>query len=120
MRLRSVLCCLLVFVGTATAHAVTVTNRDDKDRKLTILEGDNKQDHLLKPNGVLASVCPKGCMLRLGDSEDDEYILEGNELVSIEDNKLYDDAPQGRVEAAPDRPSGPPPPQPAPPASAPK
>ena len=99
------------------ALAVTVTNRDDKDHKFIILEGDTKQDHVLKPNGVLSSVCPKGCTLRLGETEDDDYVLEGAESVSIEDDKLFDDTPDGKSEAVPGSNAQPPPLQTAPPAS---
>ena len=120
MRLAFGLLAAIVLLSAAPAHAVSVTNKDDKDHKLTIVEGDTKQDLVLKPNGVLDGVCPKGCAMRLGDSDDDEYVLEGAETVSIEDNKLYDDSPDGRSEAAPGSNAKPPPTQTAPPATAPK
>jgi hypothetical protein len=116
MRLRCCIFSLAIMFGTVTAHAVTVTNKDDQNRKLTVLEGDKKQDHVLAPNGVLDAICPSGCTIRLGESEDDEYILEGPEVVSIEDNKLYDDGPEGQPEAAPGSTSRPPPPTATPPA----
>lgn len=78
---------------TTSAYAVSVTNRDAKDFKLTIIEGDAKQDHVLKPSGVLENVCLKGCIIRLNDSENDEYELEGPEVVSIEEGYLYYDGP---------------------------
>ena len=83
------------------AQAATVTNRDAKDYKLTVLEGDKAQHHTLKPSGILQDVCPKGCIVRLNDSENDEYELEGTEIVSIEDGYLYYDVP----DAAPSTPS---------------
>jgi hypothetical protein len=92
------------------ALAVTVTNKDDKDHKFIILEGDAKQDHVLKPNGVLSSVCAKGCILRLGETDDDDYVLEGTEIVSVEDDKLFDDTPDGKSEAVPGSNTQPPPP----------
>ena len=113
MRLQFGLLVLAVLAVTAPALAVTVTNKDDKDHKLTILEGDTRQDHLLKPNGVLSAACAKGCVIRLGDSEDDEYVLEGPEVVSIEDNKLFDDGPDARSDAAPGSNAQPPPTKPA-------
>lgn len=88
----------LVVAATA-AHAATVTNRDAKDYKLTILEGDKAQHHTLKPAAILADVCPKGCIVRLNDSENDEYELEGTELVSIEDGYLYYDVPDAATPA---------------------
>ncbi|MEQ1695621.1 MAG: hypothetical protein ABL901_07245 [Hyphomicrobiaceae bacterium] len=94
MRLRFGLVLSVTLLGSASAFAVTVTNKDDKEHKLTILEGDAKQELQLKPSGVLEGVCLKGCTIRLGSSEDDEYVLEGPEVISIEDSKLYDDAPE--------------------------
>ena len=77
------------------ALAVSVTNRDDKEHKLTIIEGDARTGQVLKPAGVIDGICMKGCIVRLGDSENDEYELEGAEVVSIEDGYLYYDGPEG-------------------------
>lgn len=90
---------MAAFLWTTSAHAVSVTNRDAKEFKLTIMEGEAKQDHVLKPSGVLEGVCLKGCIIRLNDSENDEYELEGPEVVSIEEGYLYYDGPE--VPAAP-------------------
>ena len=62
-------------------------------KKLTVLEGDKSQHHNLKPSSVLNDVCAKGCIIRLNDSENDEYEREGTEIVSIEDGYLYYDVP---------------------------
>jgi hypothetical protein len=78
--------------NTSFAYATaSVTNRDDKDHKITIIEGEKKQDFTLKPNQILENVCAQGCVLRLNDSEDDEYQLEPKDQVSIEDGYLYYD-----------------------------
>lgn len=87
----------LVATALSAAHAVavvSVTNRDDKDHKLTIVEGEKRTDHVLKPTQVLEGVCDKGCVIRLNDSENDEYELEGTEVVSIEEGYLYYDGPE--------------------------
>jgi hypothetical protein len=81
--------------------AVSVTNRDDKSHKLTIIEGDSKKDHTLKPQELLDNICAKGCIIRLNDSENDEYELEGTEVVSIEEGYLYYDGPDAPAEPAP-------------------
>ncbi len=75
------------------AQAASVKNRDDKDYKVTIIEGEAKQNHVLRPSLVLEGVCKKGCVIRLNDSEDNEYKLDGSEFVSIEDGNLYYDGP---------------------------
>jgi hypothetical protein len=75
------------------ANAVSVTNRDDKEQKIQIVEGDIKKDHTLKPAAVLDGVCLKGCVIRLNDNDNDEYELDGTEVVTIEDGYLYYDGP---------------------------
>ena len=120
MRLRFGLAFFVTLVGAASAYAASVTNKDDKDHKLTILEGDSKRELQLQPNGVLEGVCLKGCTMRLGSSEDDEYVLEGPEVISIEDSKLYDDAPDAKPETAPGLTARPPPAYAEPPATQPK
>jgi hypothetical protein len=90
----------LVLGTTAVWASASVTNRDDKDHKITIIEGDAKQDHMLKPNQILEGICLKGCVLRLNESEDDEYQLEPTDIVSIEDGFLYYD--NAEPEPAPD------------------
>lgn len=73
------------------AMAVSITNRDDRPHKVTIVDGTKETSHTLLPQGVLEGVCLAPCVLRLNDSADDEYELEGTEVVSIEDGFLYYD-----------------------------
>ena len=94
---------LLLLSGTA-AHAASITNRDEVDRKVTIIEGDRTTDHVLQPSQALNDVCAKGCTIRLDDGEDDEYVLEPGDVVSIEDGSLYYDRPD-----TPTAPAAPPP-----------
>ena len=86
------------------AAAVLLTNRDDRDYKVRIIEDDKHQDHTLRPSAALEGVCQKGCIVRLNDSENDEYELEGTEVVSIEHGYLYYDGPETPIEASPDEP----------------
>lgn len=117
MRLRFGIAFFVTLAGATAAFAASVTNKDDKEHKLTIQETDAKQEQTLKPGGVLDGVCLKGCTIRLGTSEDDEYILEGPEVLSIEDNKLYDESAEAKPEAAPGLTAQPPPPTAQPPAA---
>lgn len=90
---------LAALMCSTAAHAVSITNRDDKDYKVTVIEGDAKQDHVLKASEVIEAVCMKGCIVRLNDSDNDEYELEGPEVVSIEDGYLYyEGGPDGPAE----------------------
>lgn len=78
---------------TSAASAVTITNRSDKDEKVTIIEGEARRDNVLGAGKVIDGVCQKGCIVRLNDSENDEYELEGSDAVSVEEGFLYFDTP---------------------------
>lgn len=84
---------LAALVPIGAAQALSVTNKDDHDHKLTLVEGSRATDYVLKPDAMLENVCGKGCVIRLNDSKEDEYELEGNEVVSVEDGNLYYDGP---------------------------
>ena len=111
--IKTALIVLALLGFTAPALSISVTNRDDKDHKLTIIEGDAKADHVLKPSASLDGICLKGCVIRLSDNENDEYELEGTEIVSIEDGYLYYDGPDSGAEMAPGSKALPPSSQPA-------
>ncbi len=85
---------LLVSSVVHAGASVSITNRDDRDHKVTLIEGEQKVDHVLKRDQTLQDVCPKGCVLRLNDVDDDEYQLEPGDVVSIEEGFLYYDAPE--------------------------
>jgi hypothetical protein len=75
------------------AYASSLTNRDAKGHKVTIIEEKAAKDHILKPSAALEGICQKGCVIRLNDSENDEYELQSSDVVSIEDGYLYYDGP---------------------------
>jgi hypothetical protein len=93
MRLAYVVGIVGLLLSSTAAHAVSITNRDDHDHKVTIIEGDTRTDHVLKPSQVLTGVCGKGCTVRLNDDEEDEYELAAEDVVSIEEDTLYYDNP---------------------------
>ena len=80
---------------TSAATAATIANRGDTEVKLKITEGSSRQDVAIPVGGVVERVCQKGCIIRLGDSANDEYELEGSESVSVEEGFLYYDSEQG-------------------------
>lgn len=99
---------LAALAQAGAASALSVINRDDHDHKVTIVEGQKATDHVLKPDARIDSVCLKGCIVRLNDSEEEEYELEGNEVVFIEDGNLYYDGPDAPADlpAGDGRPGG--------------
>jgi hypothetical protein len=103
MRVLPIAACLFAaLTHSSAALALTVINRDDHDHKVTIVEGARNTDHVLKPEAQVEGICPNGCVVRLNDSDEEEYELDGNEVVSIEDGNLYYDGP----DAPPDPPAG--------------
>lgn len=74
-------------------HASSITNRDAKDYKVTVIEGKATKAQILKPSAALKGICQSGCIIRLNDNENDEYELKGSDIVSIEDGYLYYDGP---------------------------
>lgn len=99
-----------VLLSTSAVHAASITNRDEKDRKVTIVEGEARRDHVLKPNAVLDGICEKGCLIQLDDSQEDPFELEGSEVTSIEEGQLYYDEPAASaapIEGNADQPSQP-------------
>jgi hypothetical protein len=75
------------------ACASSITNRNGKDHKVTVIEGKATKDHVLAPSAALEGICQKGCVVRLNGNDKDEYELKGSETVSIEDGFLYYDGP---------------------------
>ena len=82
-----------LLAGAVAAHAASITNRDERDHAVTIIEGEAKADHILRPSQTLSDVCLKGCTVRMNRSEDDEYILSGGDAVSIEEGTVFYDTP---------------------------
>jgi hypothetical protein len=75
----------------SAALGASISNRDERDYKVTIIEGEAKADHALKPAQTLSDVCLKGCTMRLNGSEDDSYLLAGSDAVAIEDGTVFYD-----------------------------
>ena len=83
----------VALIWSPIAYASSIKNRDGKDYKVSVIEGNATNVHVLRPSASLEGICNKGCVIRLNDSEKDEYELKGSEVVSIEDGYLYYDGP---------------------------
>lgn len=85
-------CASAALLLSSAAQAVSITNRDDVDQKVTIIEGTAKTEHVLKPNTVLEGICQQGCVVRLNDKvDDDPYELEGSDVISIDGGEFWQD-----------------------------
>ena len=89
---------IAALLWTSDAVAATLTNCDDKDHKVTIMESGARQEHVLKPAAALQGICRKGCIIRLDDSDGDDYELDGSEIVLIEEGYVYYDGPDPSAE----------------------
>lgn len=83
-----------IVLSVTAAHGASISNRDERDYTVTIIEGEAKADHALKPSQTLSDVCLKGCTIRVNGNADDEYRLTGGDVVSIEDGTVFYDAPE--------------------------
>lgn len=72
-----------------TASAASVTNRDEVDRKVTIIEGEVSKDVVLKKDDSLEGICERGCTVRIDGDDVNPYLLEGSEVTTIEGGDLY-------------------------------
>ncbi len=90
-----------LLMNSIAAEAASITNRDTKAVKVTISEGETTAEHTIQPMGVLDKVCMNGCIVRLDDGEEDEYEVEAEDVVAVEDGFLYYDGPD-----EPGRPGG--------------
>lgn len=80
----------LVLIGfSSAALAASVTNRDETDHAVTIIEGDVRKDHVLKKDEVLEGVCLKGCTIRIDGDDVNPYELDGSEVTTIEGGDLF-------------------------------
>jgi hypothetical protein len=93
------LAAVVAFASLSSAHALSVTNRDGTDQKVTITEGDKQRLEVVAPSKTLQNVCPAGCVIQLQNGE--EYEFDGNEIVSIEEGLMFLDEPAAEENAAP-------------------
>jgi hypothetical protein len=84
-------------LGPSAASAISLTNRDTADRKLTIVEGDTQNERTIRA-GEKLELCEKACVIRMPDGED--YEFDGPEIVSLEEGLLFLDAPEEQSKAA--------------------
>lgn len=105
MRMTRAISVIGLLLSATAAHAVSITNRDERDHRVTIIEGDTKADHVLKPSQTLTEICLKGCTIRTNNDADHEYRLIASDVVSIEDGTVYYDGPD--ASAGPASPAAP-------------
>ena len=90
-------------LGSA-AHAAKISNHDETEHKLSIAQGEETSVKTIKPQQSLDSLCPKACVVRIDDNDEDEYELDAEDVVAIEDGVMYYDGPdKPSIGSAPDK-----------------
>ncbi len=79
-------------VGYASfAQASTMVNADRVTRNILIITGTSRTPQALQPGATVKDVCPQGCVVRIDEDANRDFVLEGNERVTIEGGLLYYD-----------------------------
>lgn len=78
-------------IDIQSADAATLTNKDSAAYKVDVIILGNRKQHQLAPGKSIAGFCKDGCIIRLNESEANDYELEGTERVSIEGGLVYYD-----------------------------
>jgi len=73
------------------AAASTLTNGDSQGRTITVIKGADRHTQEVEGGVQVKALCPDGCIVRLDNDPERDFILEGRERVTIEDGLLYYD-----------------------------
>lgn len=73
------------------ASAASITNQDERTQKLTITEDGKVEIKRLQSGSRLKDICRWGCVIRLNDDAERDFVLDGGEQVSIERGLIYYD-----------------------------
>ena len=83
--------------------AATLTNADRTERTLTVIRGDTRETQIVKSGALVKDLCANGCIVRIDNDPERDFILEGRERVTIEDGLLYYDGEQAPEAQSPDK-----------------
>ena len=82
----------LLSVGLQSAvQASTLINADRVSRKILVIKGDSRTPQTLEPGAVIKEICKDGCIVRIDEDANRDFVLEGTERVTIEGGLLYYD-----------------------------
>ena len=72
-------------------QASTLINADRVNRKILVIQGDSRTPQTLEPGAVIKEICRDGCIVRIDEDANKDFVLEGTERVTIEGGLLYYD-----------------------------
>lgn len=82
---------LAAMVAGSGVMALQVTNRDAGEHTIIITENHVSRELMLKPSEMVDNICSNGCAMQLKGGQ--EYVYEGPETISIEENLMFLDEP---------------------------
>jgi hypothetical protein len=86
---RALTAALATLIVAGQAHALTLANRDQVDRRLLVTEAGDQavtQEIFIASDEILEGVCPDGCTIALENGVKESF--EGYEDVAIEDGRF--------------------------------
>ena len=86
---RALTVALATLIVAGQAHALTLANRDQVDRRVLITEAGDQaviQEIFIASDEILQGVCPDGCTIALENGVKESF--EGYEDVAIEDGRF--------------------------------
>jgi len=79
---------LSAFCFAYGATAATIKNLDRTAHKVTIVQGDARQEYVLNSQQEVATICVSSCTLYMGD-DPDPYDIVGADQLEIEQGQIY-------------------------------
>ena len=73
------------------AHGQVLNNRDDVARSVTIQAKSMRRRFDVEPGAAIRDFCGDGCVIRIDEDEGRDFLIEGNERLSIEGGLVYFD-----------------------------
>ena len=82
---------IMAIVIVDAADAQVLNNRDDVSRNVTVMAKSARRLVTVEPGKAITDFCPDGCIIRVDEDENRDFLIEGNERLSIENGLIYFD-----------------------------
>jgi hypothetical protein len=82
---------MMAIVTANGAGAQVLNNRDDVSRNVTVMAKSARRLVAVEPGRAISDFCPDGCVIRVDEDETRDFLIEGNERLSIENGLVYFD-----------------------------
>ena len=82
---------MMAIVTANGAGAQVLNNRDDVSRNVTVMAKSARRLVAVEPGKAISDFCPDGCVIRVDEDETRDFLIEGNERLSVENGLVYFD-----------------------------